>query len=212
MSKTPLITIIMATLLEADPFPQALELEKTKELPFPVYQGDDINLVISGIGKTSAAAATAYACLEPTASWICNLGAAGATGSRSSPGDIYQISRVIEPDRITPGLESPVSHTPAILPGFQIATLATQDQPVITPVARHQLSSQADLLDMEAASVIQVTQIFKTPCLLFKFVSDTPERPGHNDVAENIRHYRASFCRFFVDSVIPVIRNTPLPS
>ena len=205
MPRNPLVGIVMATLLEATPFLDALSLQKTEDEPFEVFQHGDAVLVISGIGKANAAMATAYCCLRFSPEWICNVGAAGATGSGHPLGAIYHIDKVTEWDRPLLGSGAPHVHIPDTLEGFETAAIVTQDVPVLDPDLREQLSGCADLIDMEAAAVVQAARKFRTRCVLFKWVTDTPEHSGHGDIVKYIELYREPFCRFFSNSVMPVL-------
>ena len=77
MEKIIPVAIILATMLEAEPFIKAFKLEETAGRPFPTYGGNDIILVISGIGKANGAMGTAYTCMKYSPGFILNLGAAG---------------------------------------------------------------------------------------------------------------------------------------
>jgi len=206
VASNPLAGIVMATLLEAEPLLQIFDLQQVEERPFPLYIGGDVVLVISGIGKANAAMATVYCAQKYSPIWLCNIGAAGATDSACPLGSIYHIGRVIEFDRPYLRLDAPRIHAPHVLQGFPMATVATQDKPVIDAGERQKVSLQAELVDMEAAAVVQACRKFEVRCVIFKFVSDTPDHPGSDDIAENIEQYRATFCRFFSSSVMPVLR------
>ncbi len=197
MSEGSVIGIVMATLLEAEPFIRQLALNRCGEEPFEMYRGDRISLVISGIGKTHAAMASAWLILTEAPEVIVNAGAAGATDHRSELGSIYQISEVIEPDRMR--FEA-YSNIPDQIHGFPSVSLATQDKPVKLPEDRAALSADARLTDMEGAAVVQVCKKFKVPCYLFKFVSDTPT---DHRIRENIERYRDRFCEL----LLPLIRD-----
>ncbi len=203
MPEHPLIAIIMATLLEAEPFIEALALEKQADEPCPVYRRENLFLGISGIGKANAALATTYACLKLRPGLICNLGAAGATKESLPLGSIYQINKVIEPDR--PSLKNglPQVHHSQTLPEFKTAILATQDRTIKTFEERRETALHADLCDMEGSAVIQTAAKFNIPCHLFKFVSDTPHPDEQDNIVERIKGLRASFCDFFIDAVLP---------
>ena len=49
MSRNPLVGIVMATLLEATPFLDALSLQKTEDEPFEVFHAIALGLVLGGI-------------------------------------------------------------------------------------------------------------------------------------------------------------------
>ncbi len=232
MEEIPLIGLILAMPLEAGPFIEALGLEATGEACLPVYKGDGIVLVISGIGKTNAAIATTYCCTAFHPQWIVNLGAAGSTKASHRLGDVFHVTKVVEWDRPLPSSQTPHVHSPQVLrdedlphvlrghpphvlreehfphvlPGFREAVLATQDKPVIDRRHRLAIEPHADLVDMEGAAVVQAAQKLATPCVLFKFVSDTPDHESKADIIAHIRDFGAAFCRFVADSVIPVLR------
>jgi len=200
--------IIMATMLEAKPFVLGMSLRQIRKIPFRLFQNGEILLIISGIGKANAAVATAYACLKFKSACICNLGAAGATHSGYNLGEIFHIQKIVETDR--PDLETgkPCVHQPDLLAGFNTAILATSDRAVLDPKERKAISTTADLIDMEGASVVQACRTFKENCYLFKFVSDTPDHTRDQDIVDHIRAYRKTFYDFFADSVRPML---PVP-
>lgn len=203
MSGNPVIGLVMATLLEAVPFIRDLSLREWEAEPFSLYGDDRIALIISGIGKANAAMACAYLIQTRRPALVCNLGAAGAAGRRGELGECYHISKVIEPDR--PGLKSGLPHEqlPAVLDGFAVAALATQDRPLRDPDERESVASSAQLADMEGAAVVQACRRFGVKCFLFKFVSDTPDQRQSAEIVKNIELYRDAHSRFFKDSVLP---------
>lgn len=206
MAENPLVGMVMATMLEAASLIEKVSLVKIADQPFLIYQGEDIVLVISGIGKTNAAMATTYCCLKYSPFWICNLGAAGATKFLYQTGELYHIVKVIEHDRPHLQSDSPRIHIPYILSGFKTATLATQDKPVVDQKEREQIAPLADLVDMEAAAVVQACRKLSTPCVIFKFVSDTPAHSRHEEIAAHIKHHRYLLSDFFSRSVLPALK------
>ncbi|MDY6881468.1 MAG: hypothetical protein SV686_14605 [Thermodesulfobacteriota bacterium] len=200
MSKDSVTGLILATMLEAEPFIQGLSLEKSQNVPFPIYTNDSLRLIISGIGKVNAATACTYVVLRYHPGIIVNLGAAGATKDQCPLGESYHIKKVIEPDRPHLRTGRPYEHTPTTLEGFQEVTLATQDKPVLDPQERKTV--HAELVDMEGASVVQVCRHFQTECYLFKFVSDTATHTESKHIRENIEQYRNLFFTFFCSQVL----------
>lgn len=206
MEKNIVTAVVMATMLEAKPFVLGMSLKQTRKTPFRLFQNDNTLLLISGIGKANAAMAVVYCCLKFKPGCICNLGAAGAAHSGYDLGETFHIRKVIEHDR--PDLNSKKAymiHEPDLLKGFKTAKLATCDRAVLDPLERKAISSKADLLDMEGASVVQACRKFEASCFLFKFVSDTPDHTRDQDIVDNIRLYRERFYAFFAGSVMPVL-------
>jgi len=195
----------MATMLEAKPFVLGMSLRQTGKIPFRLFQNDGTLLIISGIGKANAAMATAYSFLKFEPACICNLGAAGATRSGYDLGEIFHIQKIVEPDRPDLKTGKPCVHKPDLLAGFKTGVLATSDRAVLDPKERKAISINADLIDMEGASVVQACKLFKKNCYLFKFVSDTPDHRHDQDIVDHIRHYRQIFYEYFADAVRPVL-------
>lgn len=199
MGEHPVKLLVMATMLEAKPFVAGLSMEKTAERPFPVFQSPGRILIISGIGKTRAAMTTCYGCLTFHPESVWNAGAAGALSDNCQTGSIYQIHKIIEHDRPHLLTRRPVTHTPNFLkrPGdMPKAVLASGDCPVLKAEDRRRLATSADLADMEAAAVVQVCSTFKTPCHVFKFVSDTPGHTASATIIANIRRFRTPFFEY----------------
>lgn len=197
--------IVMATMLEAKPFVLEMSLRQTQKAPFRLFQNGGLYLIISGIGKANAAMATAYSCLELRPACVCNLGAAGATHSEYTLGEIFHIQKIVEPDRPDLKTGKPCVHKPDLLKGFKTTVLATSDRAVLDPNERKAISRIAGLIDMEGASVLQTCRAFKTDCYLFKFVSDTPDHIHDQDIVDYIRLYRNKFYDFFAETVKPML-------
>ena len=199
------IGIVIATDIEAQPFIAALHLSPVGRMPCLLYGRDGLILAVSGVGKTNSAVATTYLCSAFHPALILNLGAAGSTGLRCRLGDIFQVSAVCEPDRPHYPSGRPSLHRPRTLPGFDEATLATHDRPIIDKEDREKASLHAEMVDMEGAAVVQAARRFSIPCLLFKFVSDTPGQSDTAAAIEYMREHSRVFCRFIMERVIPLV-------
>jgi adenosylhomocysteine nucleosidase len=210
-SEPPNVAIIMATRLEAEPFLDVFRLVQRETTPCPLYGDGQILLAVSGIGKTNAAIATTYCCSVFHPSWVLNPGAAGATGANCGRGAIFHVTRVFEPDRPHFRSHKPYEHVPHRLVGFDEATMATQDRPVIDQEGRKQISGYASLADMEGAAVVQTARRFGTPCVLFKFVSDTPDDLDTHGIIDYIQDRGKAFSRFIAERVIPLLSRENLP-
>lgn len=200
-----LICLVTATLMEAEPIIKNFDMKEIEKKPFYIYEGKDIILGISGIGKANAAMGTAYCCMKYQPANILNAGAAGAVDESYKVGSIFQIEKTIEPDRPHLRSNKPWIQTPDTLEGFKNAVLATQDKPIGDVETFNELANIADLVDMEGASVLQAAKKFNAKCLLFKFISDTPLHAGKGLIVENIKEHVGTFCDYVADSVIPSI-------
>jgi adenosylhomocysteine nucleosidase len=197
------ISLIMATLSEAKPFIRGMNLKQQQDKPFPVFSNDACVLTVCGIGKVNAAMATTFSCLMFPADAVVNLGAAGAVDRKSSLGEIFQISKIIEFDYPDLKTGHPAPLVPDTLAGFKNARIATQDHPVLSSEQRECVSRLADLADMEAAAVLRSCKRFSIKCLVYKFVSDTPKHPAAADIIAHIKKYRDVFFTFFLQNILP---------
>ncbi len=196
--------IITATKAESDLLIKELGLELSNKNPFPVFKTNNLTLVISGTGKANGAMAAAFACVKYRPAWVLNPGSAGATNEFTNIGDIFQVKKVIEPDRPHFRTDTAFMQFPDTLEGFASAVLATHDRPVMDRNSLIELSPIADLVDMEGASIVQACKRFKAPCYLFKFASDSPSHGGdvfkiRNSIEKHVIH----FTRFITESIIP---------
>jgi len=198
-----MLGLVAATRLEAEGLISRLGLSAASSDPFPVFEGHDVRLIISGIGKANAAMATAYLILRAPLKCVCNLGAAGATGDGWPLGACLHVSRVIELDRLDFASSKPKAHELATLQGFTTVRLATQDSPVVDVAHRRLLAPLAELVDMEGAAVTQTCHRLRVRCLVFKFISDTPEHDDVGLIRDNILRHRKAFAQFFAREIQP---------
>ena len=196
---------IMATKMEAEPFINGLGLHPLENTPVPVFQDRDKVLVISGIGKTNAAMAATFGCLAYSPAAVFNLGAAGGVDPDLGLGDCFQVSEILEFDRPKWREDGVFTHKPAILKMIKKVRLATQDKPILTPGERENLSRHVQIVDMEAAPIVQVCKKFAVPCHVLKFVSDTPAHTHGSDILSNIIQYRDDFFAWFSKTILPKI-------
>jgi len=203
--ETPLVGLVMATMTEAKPLILGLSLGEIQGGPFRVFRDSRVVLMLSGIGKVHAAMASVHLISAFHPDLLCNIGAAGALDEERPLGALFHINRIIEPDR--PDLETGafMEHTPDVLEGFPLASLATQDRPLRSPEERAGVAGLADLVDMEGAAFVQAARQFGLGCYLFKFVSDTPRHDARGAIIENIRRYRDGQALFFQERVLPAL-------
>jgi adenosylhomocysteine nucleosidase len=142
--------------------------------------GDE--LIVSGIGKVNAAAATQKA-IDSGAEEIINCGVAGGLDSSMNVGDIFEISKAVEFDfdlTIINGTKLG-THNERQSPYFDCTTtgqfpqriLATGDRftndekDVLDPI-----SLGATVKDMEGAAIAHVCERSAIPCRMLKSISD----------------------------------------
>ncbi len=198
------IGIIIATTMEAKPFIEGLGLSLIEKKPAPIYGAGPVVLAVSGIGKTCAAIAATDLIDRYHLRKILNLGAAGSTGGKYRVGDILHVDAVYELDRPINDSGSPAEHRADTLEGFAVASLATQDRPVLTDEDRAAAGKYADLVDMEGAAVVQACRALDASVHLYKIVTDTPGCSVRS-IIKNIMHTRDSLFEFCRDRVMPLL-------
>lgn len=161
-----MICFVVAYKAEAAALIRHYRLEKQQQQEFPLYRdhSGDIALVISGSGKSNAAAATAYlhgkTGFHSDAVWI-NLGIAGH--AVDTPGSTYLASKVIDV-----AAERVLHLALPDKPPWKTAALYTHEKP-------HR-SDQHDkgVFDMEASGFVFTARRFSQPRLVhcIKVISD----------------------------------------
>ena len=137
----------------------------------------DLPLVITGMGKTAAAAATAraLAAYEDTAGLtVLNIGTAGAL--RPGLAGLFEPGVVLNHD-ISADLIRALGHDPQerLEIGPSEVVLATGDVFVTDPVVRDALAERAHLVDMEGYAVAWAAREAGVPVRLVKHVSDSAD-------------------------------------
>ena len=138
------------------------------------YVPDGIDVVVTGIGKTAAAAATTEAVLARSGDGltIVNIGTVGAL--HDGLDGLYLPSTVINHDINGDAIRS-LGYDPADtlhLDGGDGTVLASGDVFVVDAVVRQRLAARADLVDMEGYAVVFACQRLRVPVRLVKHVSD----------------------------------------
>lgn len=137
----------------------------------------DVPLLVTGIGKTAAAAATARALAgydDPGRVTVLNVGTAGAL--RVGLEGLHEVGRVLNHD-ISADLVRALGHDPRewLELGTTGAVLATGDVFVADPEVRDRLAERADLVDMEGYAVAWAAREAGADCRLVKHVSDAAD-------------------------------------
>jgi adenosylhomocysteine nucleosidase len=166
-----MVRFVVALQSEASPLIDRFRLEPVSEAPFRVYRGKDreigeVWLILSGLGKASAAAATAYLHLlsggRPGRAWL-NVGVGGHC--EASIGQAFVAHKVFDAASGLSWYPQLVIDSPR--PTASLLTLESVEEEYASPW----------IYEMEAAGFVPTACRFSTAELVhcFKVISDTPD-------------------------------------
>jgi len=165
-----MINLVVALQCEAKPFIHHYRMKgNANHSPFRIYEGDDIRLIVCGIGKVSAAAATSYLhsvhAYERNCAWL-NIGIAGHADKHIGEG--FLIHKITDAG-------SGTSWYPPIV----ISTPCMTDSLVTVDRAEYNFST-ADIYDMEASGFYATASRFTTAEIIhsYKVISDNRSQPA----------------------------------
>jgi adenosylhomocysteine nucleosidase len=141
------------------------------------YVPDSLPLVVTGVGKTAAAAATARAIADfedPSGLTVVNIGTAGAL--RDGYAGLHEPGLVLNHDISADAIRA-LGHDPQelLVVGDGPVTLATGDLFVSDTAVRGQLAQRAHLVDMEGYAVAWAARQAGATVRLVKHVSDNAD-------------------------------------
>lgn len=133
-----------------------------------------LRLVVTGIGKTAAAVATAQAMAQERPSHVVNIGSAGAL--RDGVTGLFEVGTVVNHDMNGDAIRA-LGYDPQdrLAIGSSGTVLASGDVFVTDPVVRSRLASYAHLVDMEGYAVAYAARTIGVPVTLVKHVSDNAD-------------------------------------
>lgn len=171
--------LVVALDSEARPIIHALGLKaRTPRGVFPVYLHDDVSLVVSGIGKVNAAAATTYLHLvtgeQADEGWL-NVGVAGHANQPIGTGAMA--ARITDAATRCQWHPSPICNE-----RLNAWELITVDR------AEHDYNDAA-MYDMEGSGYYATAQRFSTAELVqcYKVISDNREAPAHRVTVKSVQ-------------------------
>ncbi|ADV62861.1 purine or other phosphorylase family 1 [Isosphaera pallida ATCC 43644] len=143
------------------------------------WNGRGIALVLAGVGRDHARAATRFLLTGHAPNLVVSLGFAGALRPDAARFSVWTIREALDPE----GHRFPL-RPPPVGP-FPTATLATVDRLLTTPQAKAQLrhDTGADLVDMETSAVAEICHQWSQPLLGLRVVSDAVDDPLPSDLA-----------------------------
>lgn len=173
------INLVAALPAEAKPIARRFGLERVQAIPeFPVYRRGRKSLIISGPGKTNAAAATALlaadAACEGRAIWV-NFGVAGH--AERQVGDVLLANRIT--DAGSGRSWWPMVAMDGLFPSDSIVTL---DRPDLS-------YERGGMIDMEASGFFEAASRFSPAKLVqvMKVISDNPSDTAAGLSATRVR-------------------------
>ncbi|WP_419664040.1 hypothetical protein Dvar_42840 [Desulfosarcina variabilis str. Montpellier] len=189
-----MVGIVFATHREAKALLDRSKAVAMSQRPFPLYriqpgQSTSCLVIISGMGKVSAAMAASYLVMGRQATMLISAGLCGRLRAEPSwqVGDLFRITHAVEGDCDRMGKpETPVACGGKWFARFPKARLVTCDRPVFDAGWRSRLATLGDLADMEGAAVARVASSLDSACAMIKGISDTADDHGRRAVAENI--------------------------
>ncbi len=160
-----------------------VKLNQVNQAPFVIYEGKlagkDVALIISGIGKSNAAAATVYGLLKyPVTSLIINLGIAG--GYHVKVHETYVVNQATYNDVDVTAFNYDFGQVPKFPTHFLTSQYILSKLDFIKQEKLYSMDSfstkvmfnNAYLADMEATAVYQIAYLFQKQVLSLKVVSD----------------------------------------
>lgn len=193
-----MLYILAAMQKEADALLAKAEIRKEfTQFGKKLWEGEacgvPFTLIVTGVGKTNAAAGAMLA-IARGADRLLNIGVAGGITPRAKIGSLWQIDRAVQYDFDLSAINgTPVGtldeyqtpYLPLRTGGkFPTATLATADSFASGQDDMALLDSLgADVRDMEGAAIAHIAYAAGVPCTMFKSISD-------NAREESVREYR----------------------
>lgn len=205
-----MIGIIFATLEEARPFLAKLKVEPVTEEAFTLFQGklpnfaESFFIIISGMGRMAAAAATELLIGNYCVKRIINAGICGALTDRTKA-KIGMVFRIAQASVVEPGPENigqSVDCAADMWANLPIARLVTNEHPVFDPQKREALAKVADLVDMEGAVIARICETNGIPCSMIKGVSDFADRGERQALYENLPAVSERIARLLYKEVL----------
>lgn len=173
---------------------------------------NSVALIVSGVGKVSAAAATSYGIMTFNPSVIINIGMCGTLKENIfKRGHIVRVASVIQHDMYFPptidGPEFDYLMTPINLRNdkflmpeehsqYTDVILATGDSFVDDEDLKLELQKISDIVDMEGYSVANVCEMFGINLEMYKVVSDGADNHAETDFRSALKIYNESVKQF----------------
>jgi len=207
-----MITLLLATLDEARPLLVELAAQELTDQPFksfafpPRESRPGGRVVISGMGRDQAAAATEYAIATLGATHLVNVGICGTLSSSFKPGDLCRVREVADGDSLFLGNTAPSLplHLVGAWGNLVPARLASVSEPVFGGERRDRLAVHADVVDMEGYAIARICAQHSLPCYLLKGVSDLADAAGRAALHRNLASVSEALAKPIADGLAAI--------
>ncbi len=194
------IGIICAMLEEAKMVIEEFKLKKNDDQHFEVYEGGDMILLISKIGKIYATMGAKRLVQSYAIDILINIGLAGGLKKDMKIGDVYFGEKIIQHDVFLPWEGGHLDYLKGEIYmlnevemlkklGMDIkntAIILTGDQFIDNKEKAKELSKIGDVVEMEAFAVASVCKVFKRDLIVIKAISDNAMLDAKGKFEENI--------------------------
>ena len=188
-----MIAMIAATEMETRPLLRQLGAREIASEPFKTYSFAAENghidgvIVISGMGKQSAAQACEHLITTYRPTEVVNFGICGALSDELESGTLARISQVIDADEAAGDEKVRPYHCNSgpwnDLPSCRLASVT---EPVFQGDRRLGLARRADVVDMEGAAIARICRKHRIDLHMIKGISDLADENGKEDIKKNI--------------------------
>lgn len=169
----------MATEMEAAALIEDLPKTTPPNLAYPLFIGSNLNLLVTGMGKTNALRATEWAIANGASNFI-NAGICGCVNDQLNLFQICYPSFIIN-------LEGNIDENMALeIKNSENLRIGTVVNPLHGGQNRTKFQNYCDLIDMESYSIAHALQKKKIPLLLIKCISDFCQPNGTNEIKKNL--------------------------
>lgn len=165
--------------MEVAPLLEELTKTPTTGLPYPLFVGANLNVLITGMGISNAIHATEWAIAQGANNFI-NAGICGCINNQLNLFQICYPSSIIN-------LEGNIEQNIAIeIKNTESLRIGTVQNPLHGGQNRILFQKYCDLIDMESYAIALTLMKRKLPLRLIKCISDFCQSNGHGEIKKNL--------------------------
>ncbi len=206
--------LVFATELEAQPFIDHHRMRRIDaHHPCPVYEGEGMLLIISGMGFLKGAVALSqilqrYEKGANSITRMINYGIAGALTERFSLGEVVCVDRVVKYNPVEFSKTRFNKFFVSAFPEIRLTekaentlVLATSDHPILTEEDANCAARHAHLVDMEGYGYAFVAGAHGIPIELIKGISDFARKESEDSFRKQVKRTVDSLLAYRISGV-----------